>query len=194
MVRANATFRVTFSAIWTIFIAPFLVLVWRGVLDRGDVANHPKDWLMGWLDWIVQIPGFYPSALIATGVLVGIWIDWFLKRFDGSRTSRRQALGSRYCNLSRSVQDRFNDYHGDWPNNIHDIKPNLMSAFIEAEGIGLWAPVDHLYVRQDGGAILVNYLRIVGTMLRDGHFEQARLRALQVKTFVAPTTKPETSR
>jgi hypothetical protein len=193
MVPANVTFRVIFSAIWTIFIAPFLVLVWRGVLDRGDVANHPKDWLMGRLDWIVQIPGFYPSALIATGILVGVWVDWLLKRFDGSRKYRRETLGTRFCNLSHSIQDRFGSYYGDWPDNIHDIKPNLMSAFIEAESFGIWAPVDQLYVRQDGGAIMVNYLRLVGTMLRDGHFKQARTRALQVKAFVEPTATIEIS-
>src|SRR5258706_6022061 len=114
MVPANVTFRVIFSAIWTIFIAPFLVLVWRGVLDRGDVANHPKDWLMGRLDWIVQIPGFYPSALIATGILVGVWVDWLLKRFDGSREYRRETLCTRVCYLSHSIPEPIGRYYSDW--------------------------------------------------------------------------------
>jgi hypothetical protein len=69
---------------------------WRGVLDRGDVANHPGDWLMGWLDAVAKIPGLYPAALIATGVVVGVWIDWLLKRMDGSRASQRKTLGLKH--------------------------------------------------------------------------------------------------
>jgi hypothetical protein len=72
----------------------------------------------------------------------------------------------------------------EWPRNIHDIQPNLMSAFIEAERFGLWAPLNELYKRQDGGAILANYLHIVGTMLRDGHFKQAKKRAQEVRVCV----------
>ena len=68
-----------------------------------------------------------------------------------------------------------------------------MSIFIEAESFGIWAPVDQFYERQDGGAIMINYLCIVGTMLKDGHFEQAKKRALQAKDFVAQSTKPATS-
>jgi len=68
-----------------------------------------------------------------------------------------------------------------------------MSAFIEAESFGLWTPVDHFYDRQDGGNIMVNYLRVIGTMLRDGHFKQAKIRALQVKALVEPEAKSGTS-
>jgi hypothetical protein len=192
MARAASIFRVVLSALWTIFIAPLLVLVWRGVLDRGDVANHPGDWLMGWLEAIAKISGIYPAALVVTGVLVGVWIDWLLRKFDGSRSADRKTLGIRFCNLAQNIENRF-QYDDTWPANIHDLKPNLMSAFIEAEGFGLWTPVDHLYVRRDGGAIMVNYLRIVGTMLRDGHFKQAKARSLQVKVFAAQSTTPATS-
>jgi hypothetical protein len=190
---AASVFRVVLSTVWTIFVAPFLLLVWRGVLDRGDVANHPGDWLMGWLDTVAKIPGVYPAALIATGILVGLWIDWLLRKIDGSRAARRKTLGTTYCSLSSNIEGRFGGYYGEWSENIHDLKPALMSAFIEAEGFGLWAPVDELYKRQDGGVVVVNHLRIVGTMLRDGHFKQARTRALQAKEFVAQLSKPATS-
>jgi hypothetical protein len=187
MARVASFFKWFALAVWTILIVPFLSRAWTGVLDRGDVANHPMDWTMGWLASLTQIPGVTASALIATGVLIGAWIDWLLRKFDGSRSTGRKVLGSRFCTLAHNLENRF-QYGGEWPANIHDMQPNLMSAFIEAEGFGLWAPVDHLYARQDGGAIMVNYLRIVGTLLRDGHFKQAKARSLQVKNFVAPTT------
>jgi hypothetical protein len=99
-------FRWIISTIWTILIVPVLALVWHGVLDRGDVASRPLDWLMGWLASVGQIPGIYGSALVATGVLVGVWIDWFLKKIDGSRVARREFLGMKYCNLSNDVKAR----------------------------------------------------------------------------------------
>lgn len=74
-------FRWIVSTVWTILIVPVIVLLWRGALDRGDFANHPVDWAMGWLASIAQIPGIYPSALMATGLLVGVWIDWLLKNY-----------------------------------------------------------------------------------------------------------------
>jgi hypothetical protein len=185
MVRAATVFRWVISTVWTILIVPVLVLLWHGVLDRQGVANHPADWLMGWLASFAQIPSIYASTLIATGVVVGVWIDWLLKRMDGSRASRREILGMRYCSLSHDVERQLDNFHAEWPRNIHHLQPALMSAFIEAEGFGLWAPVDQLENRQDGGAIMVNYLRIVGTMLKDGHFKQAKDRALQAKKIVA---------
>jgi hypothetical protein len=187
-----SVFRWIISTVWTILIVPVLALVWHGVLDRGDVATHPVDWLMGWLASFAQIPGMYASALIATGVLIGVWGDWLLRKFDGSRSADREALGIRFCNLAHTIENRF-QYDDVWSANIHDLKPNLMSAFIEAEGFGIWTPVDELYSRQGGGAILVNYLRIVGTMLRDGHVKQAKKRSIQVRDFVAQSAKSATS-
>jgi hypothetical protein len=181
------------GAIWTILIVPVLALAWRGVLDRGDVANHPVDWLMGWLASVGQAPGVYASALITTGLLVGVWLDWLFRKVDGSRARSRETLGLRYCNLSHDVERQLDDFHGEWPMNVHNLKPTLMSAFIEAEGFGLWAPVNELYERQDGGVIMVNYLRLVGTMLSDGHFKQAKKRALQARDYVAQSAKPAIS-
>jgi hypothetical protein len=181
------------SVVWTILIVPVLVLVWRGVLDRGDVANHPVDWAMGWLASFAQVPGIYPSALIATGLVAGVWIDWFLKRVDGSRARRRELLGLKYCSLAYDVAGQLDSSIVQWPQNIHHLRPALMSAFIEAEGFGVWAPVNELDAIEAGGVIMVNYLRVVGTMLEDGHFRQAKMRALEVKNFVAQQSKSVTS-
>ena len=67
-----------------------------------------------------------------------------------------------------------------------------MSAFIDAEKFGIWAPVGQLESLKDGGSILVNYLRIVGTLLKDGHFKQAKLRALQAKQYAEQQAISET--
>jgi hypothetical protein len=192
MARVASFFKWFALTVWSLLIAPFILHAWNGALDRGDVTSHPLDFAMGWLASFAQVPGVYVGALIATGVVVGAWIDWLLRKFDGSRSADRKNLGSRFCNLAHNIENRF-QYQGEWPSNIHDLVPNLMSAFIEAEWFGLWTPVDQLYSCPDGGTILVNYLRIVGVMLRDGHFEQAKKRALQTRAFVAQQSNPAIS-
>lgn len=67
-----------------------------------------------------------------------------------------------------------------------------MSVFIEAERFGVWAPVGNFESLKDGGAVLTNYLRIVGTMLKDGHYKQAKIRALQAKAYAEKQAISET--
>src|SRR5437868_12202586 len=118
MARVASFFRWFALAIWTLLAVPFLSPAWKGVLDRGDVANHPVDWLMGWLASFAQVPGISTSALIATGVLIGAWIDWLFRKLDGSRAVSRETVGIRYCNLAHTIEDRFR-YDTGWSMNIH---------------------------------------------------------------------------
>jgi hypothetical protein len=158
--------------------------------ERQGWIDHPEEavgWLMGIPLWIAQLPWVYPVALILGGLTVGIWLDWLLRRFDTSRSDRRVGLGLQLQNLANVIERRQGGFRHDWPDIIQDLRPQLMSIFIRVEKIGLWAPVDQLYDREDGATVLVNYLRMVGTMLADGHFKQARKRALECKTFVELT-------
>lgn len=193
MARVASFFRWLILAVWSVLVVPFISRAWNGVMDRTDVANHPWDALMNWLASFAQAPGVSVCTLVATGILLGAWSDWLFRKLDGTRAESRETLGYKYCNLASSIEDRLRYIHPSWPHNVHDLKPDLMSAFIRAESFGIWAPVNDLYERPDGGAIMVNYLRIVGTMLKDGHFRQARLRAQQAKTFVPPASTPATS-
>jgi hypothetical protein len=184
MARAASIFRWVISVVWAVLLVPFLLHAWNGVLDREDVSKHPVDWLMSVIGSVAQFPGVLPGVLITTGVVVGAWIDWLLRKVDGSRAQGRIVLGRQFVSLAGMVSHRQEGFHSEWPGNMHDLQPTLMSAFIKAEAFGLWAPVDELYERKDGAAILVNYLRLVGTMLRDGHFKQAVIRAQQAKDFI----------
>jgi hypothetical protein len=65
--------------------------VWRGRLVSFGVAH---------------VPGISTCALIATGVVVGAWIDWLLRKLDGSQFASREAVGIRFCNLANTIEDR----------------------------------------------------------------------------------------
>jgi hypothetical protein len=48
-----------YSAVWAVFLVPFLLHAWNGVLDREDVSKHPVDWLMSVMASIAQLPGIF---------------------------------------------------------------------------------------------------------------------------------------
>jgi hypothetical protein len=145
---------------------------------------------MSAIAFIAQLPGMVPAALLITGLTAGVWLDWLMRRIDDSRAKARVAIGEEFLYLASIVDERQQSASIDnsWPKNVWDLRPRLMSVFINAEKFGIWAPVDQMYDRTDGANIIINYLRIVGTMLADGHFKQARKRALQAKQFVERTT------
>jgi hypothetical protein len=166
--------------------------IWGGVLDREHVADTPWEWVMGWLNWFANLPGIFPSSLIATGLVVGVWADWLLRKFDGSRAADRRTLGIRFCNLANSIEDRFR-YDDKWPTNIIFLMPNITSAFIEAKKYGVWTPSEKLYEDSKGGNLMVYYLLHVGTPLRDGHFREAKEHSLQTKALASQSTTPAIS-
>jgi hypothetical protein len=184
MARAASVFRWIILAIWTVLLVPFISRAWNGVLDRGDVANHPFDWAMSVLASVAQYPGVLRAALIATGLAAGVWIDWVFRKLDGSREASRVDLGVNLTVLARQVSDRQNGFHSDWPGNINDLKPRLLSVYIKLQKMGIWAPGERLQGRFDGARILSDYLSMVGTLLRERHFSQAKEKANGLKEFL----------
>src|SRR5438874_13268520 len=87
MARAASIFRWAISVVGTLFLLPLVSRIWGGVLDRGDVANHPVDWIVTVLAAVTQAPGFFPALFVTIGLVAGVWSDWLLRKLDGSRAS-----------------------------------------------------------------------------------------------------------
>jgi hypothetical protein len=135
-----------------------------------------------------QSPWLFPAALVIAGLTAGTWIDWLFRRLDSSRAAARVEVGNELLRLAAKVAARQEGVRNEWPANVHDLRPSIMSAFIRVEQLGIWAPVDQPYGLLDGAKVLVNYLQLVGTMLADGHFRQARKRASQFRAFLEAGT------
>jgi hypothetical protein len=141
----------------------------------------------GWLTTLVaigELPWLLPVVLVVAGLTAGAWLDWLIRKLDHTRAAERVEIGNELLHLANRVASRQEGIRNEWPANVHDLRPSIMSAFIKVERIGVWAPVDQPYGRLDGANILVNYLQLVGTMLSEGHFKQARKRAAQVRAFL----------
>lgn len=186
MLRLAGFARWVLLALFLPVVLPVMAEFAKRLVDSLGWYEHPEQaagWLMGTLTGFAQVPWVFPTALILGGLTAGAWLDWLLRRLDGSRAARRKDIGRELLSLAAMVQSRQDGWHGEWPNNIHDLWPLTMSIFIKAEQIGIWAPTGQPYEIKapTGPNILINYLRFVGTMLADGHFTQARKRANQLK-------------
>jgi hypothetical protein len=115
------------------------------------------------------------TALVLAGFVAGLWLDWLLRKLDGSRAKAREHLGTEMMDLARNINKAL-ARHSD----LQGFSPRLMSAFIKAKQLGLWAPTEF---QSTGSNIptLMGYLRHVGTLLRDRHFAEAKQAALECR-------------
>jgi len=116
-----------------------------------------------------------------TGIVVGVSLEWLNRKSDEKRASELRSLGSKFRSLSDSIKIR--TASSGWPDNVRDLKPVILSAFISAKKFDLWAPNEHVYQLPDP-SFLCEYFRCVGKLLEDGHFDKANSEALSWKPFL----------
>ena len=116
-----------------------------------------------------------------TGIVIGISLDWLTRKSDENKAFKLRHLGSNFRRLSDSIKAQ-TEVRSEWPNNIRDLKPDIVSAFISAEKSGLWVPGERAYQLPDA-SFLCEYLRFIGKLLEDGHFDEANREALAWKRY-----------
>jgi hypothetical protein len=103
------------------------------------------------------------------GLMAGLGLDALLKRVDGSRAKARKDLGSEMKRLAYEIERTMPSGTIMWP---EAFLPRMVSASLKAKNFGLWFP------QQDTNVVDVvatcRYLWLVGTLLFDGHFSQAK--------------------
>jgi hypothetical protein len=120
------------------------------------------------------------ATFVFGGLTAGIWFDWLLRRIDGSRQKARKDIGLRMIHMGANVINR----GGRWPHNVDDYVANLRSTFLHLNGFRIWAPDDRMYQLRDGQSFLANYLRTVGQLLWEDHFDEAKKAALEARTVL----------
>jgi hypothetical protein len=114
------------------------------------------------------------TALILVGFIAGLWLDWFLRKLDSTRADKRKTLGAEMVKFGETLV-LIKDLMG------HSGK--IKSYFTSARKLGIWAPDDRVFALHPDHAIdlIGDYLRQVGTMLKDGHFKEAKRDAKNSK-------------
>src|ERR1700687_1790441 len=119
------------------------------------------------------------ALVFLTGIVIGVLLEWLNRKSD--EASELRSLGSKFRSLSDSIKIR--TASSGWPDNVRDLKPAILSAFISAKKFDLWVPNEHVYQLPDA-SFLCEYFRCVGKLLEDGHFDKANSEALSWKPFL----------
>ena len=124
---------------------------------------------------------FQFALVFLTGIVIGISLDWFNRKSDEKKASELRTLGSKFRILSEGIKTR--TALSGWTNNVRDLKPEILSAFISAKKFGLWVPNEHVYELPDA-SFLCEYFGFIGKLLEDGHFDEANSEARAWKPFL----------
>jgi len=131
-----------------------------------DDAIHA---VLKFLLYLAQQPWLHTVGWIFVGLVAGLWLDLLLRKLDGSRADERKMLGAEMA--------RYGNYLGQ-PSSMPD-SAKIKSYFHSARDFGIWAP-DEVNINR-AEKLITEYLMNVGTMLRDGHFKQAKRYAKESK-------------
>src|ERR1700730_18184623 len=125
--------------------------------------------------------GFKFALVFLTGIVIGVSLEWLSRKSNEKKASELRSLGSKFRSLSDNIKVR--TASSGWPDNVGDLKPAILSAFISAKKFDLWVPNEHVYQLPDA-SFLCEYFRCVGRLLEDGHFDEANREALSWKPFL----------
>ena len=121
------------------------------------------------------------ALVFLTGIVIGVSLEWLNRKSDEKKASELRSLGSKFRSLSDSIKIR--TASSVCPDNVRDLKPAILSAFMSARKFGLWVPNERVYQLPDA-SFLCEYFRCVGKLLEDGHFDEANTEALSWKPFL----------
>jgi len=121
------------------------------------------------------------ALVFLTGIVIGVSLESLSRKSDERKAFELRSLGFKFRSLSDNIKVR--TASSGWPDNVRDLKPAILSAFISARKFDLWVPNEHVYQLPDA-SFLCEYFRCVGKLLEDGHFDRANSEALSWKPFL----------
>ncbi len=183
--------------IWGLLLIPLIMPIldkWleENVFDSNGMAtmaisNPIASTVFNNLLALGQQRWFKFALVFLTGILIGVSLEWLSRKSDEKKAFELRSLGSKFRSLSDNIKGR--STLSGWPDNVRDLKPAILSAFISANKFGLWVPNEHVYQLPDA-SFLCEYFKCVGKLLEDGYFDEANSEALSWKPFLDKVKLP----
>jgi hypothetical protein len=168
--------------IWGVLLVPLIAAVLQIWLEENFFSeSNAATTFFNNLVALGQQRWFRFALVLLTGVLIGTSLEWLTRKSDEKRAFELRSLGLKFSSLSDSIKIR--TASSEWPSNVHDLRPAILSAFISAKKFDLWVPSNRIYELPDA-SFLCEYFRCVGRLLEDGYFEEANREALSWKPFL----------
>src|SRR5215813_4789168 len=112
--------------------------------------------------YLAQQPWLHTVGWIFVGLVAGLWLDLVLRKLDGSLANEREIVGD--------AMAKYGNYLGQSGSMPDSAK--IKSYFHSARRFGIWAP-DEVNINR-AKKLIADYLKNVGTLLRDEHSRQAK--------------------
>jgi len=174
MQRFSALVRYIFTAI----LLPILIAVAAHFIEEQpqETANVVLKFLFD----LAEQTWFRVTALLLVGFAAGLWVDWFLRRLDGSRVDERKKLGTDMVSLGHDLRFLRDP---TTPILMQRARPQILSCFTAARKFAIWVPDQRAYELHPDRArnMITDYLMGVGTLLKDGQFREAKRYAVNSK-------------
>jgi hypothetical protein len=169
--------------IWGLLLIPLITPILEKWLEESVFSdpNAMATTVFNNLLALGQQRWFKFALVFLTGIVIGVSLEWLNRKSDEKKAFELRSLGTKFRTLSENIKIR--TASSGWPDNVRDLKPAILSAFISAKKFDLWAPNEHVYQLPDA-SFLCEYFRCVGKLLEDGHFDEANNEALSWKPFL----------
>lgn len=171
--------------IWGLLLTPLIATILEKWLKETFFSDPNAVTTTVFINLVALSPQrwFQFALVFLTGIVIGISLDWLVRKSDENKASELRRLGSKLRSLSDIIKSRTAEVHSEWPDHVRDLKPDIVSAFISAKKIGLWVPGERAFQLSDA-SFLCEYLRLMGRLLEDGHFDEANREALAWKPYL----------
>ena len=168
--------------VWAVLLVPIVAQFPIGWLESMGVYKSPGAFF-GAMNFVATLGRNYWIQMIALGLgtfNLGAWLDWIARKFDDEESQELRGLGWEFELLATRLSKAQDNFPRQWPQNVHSLKGGLLAAFLSAQNFGLWVPGQEIY-QQPNSELLIKYLKLVGTLLHNGHFREAKETALRAK-------------
>jgi hypothetical protein len=119
-----------------IFGSQFALEVFKQVAERIGLYDRPREAAGTILNFFLslgELPWLRTTTLVLGSFVAGVWLDWLLRKFDGSRAKAREHLGIEMTNLAHDIDNALAAVGRFSLLSLPDFSPRLMSAFIKSQ-------------------------------------------------------------
>ena len=127
--------------IWGVLLIPLIAAALKIWLQKNFFSGSvwPRPFLM--IFSLGEQRWFELTLLLLTGVVNCASLEWLVRKSDDKRAYGLRSLGFKFTSLSDSIKNR--TASAEWPLNVHDLRPAILSAFISAKRFDLWVPSNY---------------------------------------------------
>src|SRR5262249_61037856 len=165
------------TGIWGLLLIPPIAAILEKRLEENLFSdpNTPATTVFSNLVVVGHQLWFQFVLVFFTGIVLGFSLDWLARKSDQNKASELRSLGSKFRTLSDTIKIR--TASSEWPSNVRNLKPEIMSALISAKKFALWVPDERVY-QFPGASFLCVYLKFFGTLLVVGHISDINCAAI----------------